>query len=185
MEARQFSSLDFSVLSVSSVPLWLVFSGGSVWMTGCGKGLGRWRLWIIMSTRRISGGTRSRWTSFAGRSRRRASRRSGRRISQTLVGYQWMVRELARLLGCGAGRKRRARGTEWDGCAPRYHRLLADAANLGACYADDLFAFGQCYDDRCMGGADRATRRARAAHRDMRRAGVRRRAKRWTTRSTG
>src|SRR5437868_13461147 len=62
----------------------------------------------------------------------------------TLVGYQWMVRELARLLGC--------EGTEEAVLAARsgmeraaYHRLLADAANLGPCYADDLFGFGQCY----------------------------------------
>jgi hypothetical protein len=29
--------------------------------------------------------------------------------------------------------------------ATTYHRLLAGAATLEACYADDLFAFGQCY----------------------------------------
>jgi len=63
---------------------------------------------------------------------------------QTLVGYQWMVRELARLLGCDE--------TEEAVLAARnameataYHRLLADAANLGPCYADNLFAVGQCY----------------------------------------
>lgn len=63
---------------------------------------------------------------------------------QTLVGYRWMVRELARLLG--------TEPTEDAVLAARnamearqYHRLLADAANLESCYADDLFAFGQCY----------------------------------------
>lgn len=62
----------------------------------------------------------------------------------TLVGYRWMVRELARLLG--------TEPTEEAVLAARnameavaYHRLLADAANLEACYADDLFSFGQCY----------------------------------------
>ncbi|MGI8857793.1 MAG: amidohydrolase family protein [Thermomicrobiales bacterium] len=62
----------------------------------------------------------------------------------TLVGYRWMVRELARLLGCAPEENAvlaARNGTD----AARYHRLLADAANLGACYADDLFAFGQCY----------------------------------------
>lgn len=62
----------------------------------------------------------------------------------SLVGYRWMIRELARLLG--------AEPTEAAVLAARngrdaatYHRLLAAAAQLEACYADDLFAFGQCY----------------------------------------
>jgi hypothetical protein len=62
----------------------------------------------------------------------------------TLVGYRWMIRELARLIG--------TEPTEAAVLAGRnvmdqkgYHRLLADAANLEACYADDLFAFGACY----------------------------------------
>lgn len=63
----------------------------------------------------------------------------------SLVGYRWMVRELARLLDVAPDEAavltaRNALSTE------RYHRLLADHANLGASYADDLFAFGQCYD---------------------------------------
>jgi predicted TIM-barrel fold metal-dependent hydrolase len=63
---------------------------------------------------------------------------------QTLIGYQWMVRELARVLGCDATED--AVLAVRNGMAVlRYHRLLADAANLGACYADDLFAAGQCY----------------------------------------
>jgi uncharacterized protein len=62
----------------------------------------------------------------------------------TLIGYRWMVRELARLLDCAPDENAvlaARNGTD----AARYHRLLADAANLGACYDDDLFAFGQCY----------------------------------------
>src|SRR5207237_10794945 len=63
---------------------------------------------------------------------------------QTLVGYRWMVRELARLLGCDETEEAvlaARNGME----AAAYHRLLADAANLGPCYADDLFAAGQNY----------------------------------------
>jgi hypothetical protein len=62
---------------------------------------------------------------------------------QTLVGYRWMVRELARLLGTEPTEDAvLAARNAMD--ATQYHRLLADAANLEACYADDLFAFGQC-----------------------------------------
>jgi hypothetical protein len=62
----------------------------------------------------------------------------------TLVGYRWMVRELARLVGAEPTEAAvLAARNAMD--ATRYHRLLADAANLEACYADDLFAFGQCY----------------------------------------
>ncbi len=63
---------------------------------------------------------------------------------QTLVGYQWMVRELARLLDCEATEAAVVAARNGMAVLP-YHRLLADAANLGACYADDLFAAGQCY----------------------------------------
>ncbi|MDQ6907677.1 MAG: hypothetical protein M3176_12690, partial [Chloroflexota bacterium] len=63
---------------------------------------------------------------------------------QTLVGYQWMVRELARLLDCEATEASVVAARNAMAVLP-YHRLLADAANLGACYADDLFAAGQCY----------------------------------------
>ncbi len=61
----------------------------------------------------------------------------------TQIGYRWMVRELAGLLGVApdeAAVLAARNGTD----AAAYHRLLADDANLGACYADDLFAFGQC-----------------------------------------
>ncbi|MGI8689893.1 MAG: amidohydrolase family protein [Thermomicrobiales bacterium] len=63
---------------------------------------------------------------------------------QTLIGYQWMVRELARLLHCEATEHAVLAARNGMAVLP-YHRLLADAANLGACYADDLFAAGQCY----------------------------------------
>ena len=63
----------------------------------------------------------------------------------TLVGYRWMVRELARLLDSAPDEDAvLAARNAMD--APAYHRLLADAANLESCYADDLFAAGQCYD---------------------------------------
>lgn len=62
----------------------------------------------------------------------------------TLVGYRWMVRELARLLGCEE-REETVLAARNEMGATAYHRLLADAANLGPCYADDLFAAGQCY----------------------------------------
>lgn len=62
----------------------------------------------------------------------------------TLIGYQWMVRELARVLHCEPTEAAVLAARNGMAVVP-YHRLLADAANLGACYADDLFAFGQCY----------------------------------------
>jgi len=62
----------------------------------------------------------------------------------TLIGYQWMVRELARVLNCAPTEDALLAARTAMAAVP-YHRLLADAANLGACYADDLFAFGQCY----------------------------------------
>ena len=62
----------------------------------------------------------------------------------TLVGYQWMVRELARLLDCEATEEAVVAARNGMAVLP-YHRRLADAANLDACYADDLFAAGQCY----------------------------------------
>jgi len=62
----------------------------------------------------------------------------------TLIGYQWMVRELARLLHCEATEDAVLAARNGMTVVP-YHRLLADAANLGACYDDDLFAAGQCY----------------------------------------
>jgi predicted TIM-barrel fold metal-dependent hydrolase len=63
---------------------------------------------------------------------------------QSLIGYQWMVRELARLLGCDETEEAVLAARNGMGAAA-YHRRLADAANLGPCYADDLFAAGQCY----------------------------------------
>src|SRR5436305_3077960 len=51
----------------------------------------------------------------------------------TLVGYQWMMRELARLLGCDATEGAVLAARIRMGAAA-YHRLLADAANLGPCY---------------------------------------------------
>ncbi len=63
---------------------------------------------------------------------------------QTLIGYQWMVRELARLLDCAPNEGAVVAARNGMAVLP-YHRLLADAANLGACYDDDLFAAGQCY----------------------------------------
>lgn len=62
----------------------------------------------------------------------------------TQIGYRWMVRELANLLGCAPDEDAVvAARNAMDVRA--YHRQLADAANLGACFADDLFAVGQCY----------------------------------------
>jgi len=62
----------------------------------------------------------------------------------TLIGYQWMVRELARLLDREPTEEGVVAARNGMAVLP-YHRLLADAANLDACYADDLFAAGQCY----------------------------------------
>ena len=71
------------------------------------------------------------------------------------IGYRWMLRELAGLLGIDPDEaeivKRRASYSALD-----YHRLLAEHANLGECYADDLFAAGKSYDvevwSRFLGG---------------------------------
>ena len=60
----------------------------------------------------------------------------------TLIGYQWMVRELARVLHCALTEDAVLAARNGMAVVP-YHRLLADAANLGACYDDDLFAAGQ------------------------------------------
>lgn len=60
----------------------------------------------------------------------------------TLIGYQWMVRELARVLHCAPTEDAVLAARNGMAVVP-YHRLLADAANLGACYDDDLFAAGQ------------------------------------------
>lgn len=62
----------------------------------------------------------------------------------TLIGYQWMVRELARVLHCAPTEEAVLAARNGTAVLP-YHRLLANAANLGLCYADDLFAAGQCY----------------------------------------
>lgn len=63
----------------------------------------------------------------------------------TLIGYRWMVRELAALLGVAADEATvvAARNARPEA---EYHRLLADAANLGAAYADDLFDLGNCFE---------------------------------------
>jgi uncharacterized protein len=71
------------------------------------------------------------------------------------IGYRWMVRELAVLLDVDPTEDsvvlRRAAIEPED-----YHLLLANDANLGDCYADDLFAAGQCYElaewSRLLGG---------------------------------
>jgi len=62
----------------------------------------------------------------------------------TQLGYHWMVRELAALLGV-APNEQAVLAARNGADAVAYHRLLADAANLDVCYADDLFAQGQCY----------------------------------------
>ncbi len=61
------------------------------------------------------------------------------------IAYRWMVRELAMLLVAEPNEESvlEARNAM---PAANYHRMLADDANLGAAYADDLFAFGECYD---------------------------------------
>jgi predicted TIM-barrel fold metal-dependent hydrolase len=63
----------------------------------------------------------------------------------TLIGYRWMVRELAKVLGVAADEATvvAARNALAEA---EYHRLLADRANLGPCYADDLFDLGNCFD---------------------------------------
>ncbi len=62
----------------------------------------------------------------------------------TLIGYRWMVRELARVLGCAADEATVVAARNALGQA-EYHRLLADHANLGPSYADDLFDVGNCF----------------------------------------
>jgi len=62
-----------------------------------------------------------------------------------LIGYRWLIRELAKILNVAPDEAtvvtaRNARSET------EYHRLLADNANLGAAYADDLFDFGNCID---------------------------------------
>ncbi|HEY8598211.1 MAG TPA: hypothetical protein VIL85_07255, partial [Thermomicrobiales bacterium] len=79
-----------------------------------------------------------------------------------LVGYRWLIRELAQLLAVAPDEAtvvaaRNAR----DEAA--YHRLLADDANLGAAYADDLFDFGNC-----IPVAEWATLLGRSVHRLLR-----------------
>jgi predicted TIM-barrel fold metal-dependent hydrolase len=63
----------------------------------------------------------------------------------TLIGYRWMVRELAAVLGVAADEATvvAARNALAEA---EYHRLLADRANLGPSYADDLFDLGNCFD---------------------------------------
>lgn len=57
--------------------------------------------------------------------------------------YRWLVRELAALLDVAP--QEAAVLDARNAMAPAaYHRLLADRANLGASYADDLFAAGEC-----------------------------------------
>lgn len=61
------------------------------------------------------------------------------------ISYRWLVRELAALLDVAPDEAAvLAARNAWS--APDYHRLLADDAKLAAAYADDLFAFGECYD---------------------------------------
>ena len=60
------------------------------------------------------------------------------------IGYRWMVRELARLLE--VDRTEEAVLAARNATEQRaYHRLLADAANLGDSYADYLFALDSSY----------------------------------------
>jgi hypothetical protein len=63
----------------------------------------------------------------------------------SLLGYRWMVRELAQILGVAP---EEATVVAARNALPEadYHRLLADHARLGACYADDLFDLGNCLD---------------------------------------
>lgn len=64
---------------------------------------------------------------------------------QNLVGYRWMVRELGKLLDV-PGREADVLAARNAMDPPAYHRLLAGAARLEACYADDLFGGGRSYD---------------------------------------
>jgi predicted TIM-barrel fold metal-dependent hydrolase len=63
----------------------------------------------------------------------------------TLIGYRWLVRELAAVLGVAADEATvvATRNAQEEA---QYHRLLADRANLGPCYADDLFDLGNSFD---------------------------------------
>jgi hypothetical protein len=63
------------------------------------------------------------------------------------LGYRWMLRALARLLDVTPDEQLVVAARNAIEPAT-YHRLLADDANLGAAYADDLYAAGQCYDVR-------------------------------------
>lgn len=63
------------------------------------------------------------------------------------LGYRWMLRALARLLDVTPDEATVVAARNAIDLAT-YHRLLADDANLGASYADDLFAAGECYDLR-------------------------------------
>lgn len=57
--------------------------------------------------------------------------------------YRWLIRELAALLDVAPHEATVLEAR--NAMAPAvYHRLLADRANLGASYADDLFAAGEC-----------------------------------------
>lgn len=78
------------------------------------------------------------------------------------IGYRWMVRELAGLLGVAPDEAAivRARNAIEQGV---YHRRLADAANLGACYDDYLFGL-----DQCFGPDEWAAMTGRPVHRVLR-----------------
>ena len=67
-----------------------------------------------------------------------------RHVSSQL-GYRWMLRMLAELLGVEPDEAVVVRERSRHDVAG-YHRMLADDVNLGASYADDLFASGECYD---------------------------------------
>jgi predicted TIM-barrel fold metal-dependent hydrolase len=56
-----------------------------------------------------------------------------------------MVRELALLLGVEPTEEAVLEARNAVSPA-QYHRMLAQDANISAAYADDLFAFGECYD---------------------------------------
>lgn len=57
--------------------------------------------------------------------------------------YRWLIRELAALLDVAPNEAAVLEAR--NAMAPAiYHRFLADRANLGASYADDLFAAGEC-----------------------------------------
>jgi uncharacterized protein len=61
------------------------------------------------------------------------------------IGYSWMLRMLAELLGVEPDETIVLRERS-EYATAGYHRMLADAVNLGTSYADDLFASGECYD---------------------------------------